>query len=456
MNFKRLTILIFVIGVLLRLSLSLVNYDANDDHFSVINIIASENRIPESAECWECFQPKLFHFFIASVLKTLSIQKLGNAYKIGQAITCLSGILTLVVVLLFLSSLNFTEFAKFFGFTLVALNPKLIGINAQLTNDSFVILFVSVSLYYALEYFKKPMCKKFVLMMLFVLLSALTKGNGLVLLPIILSMFLYVIIFRDRQSKLQKKHYLVAMIVFLISYVCLVPVLGQYWQKYQLYGSPFVTNIEKKPLPKLIEKTYAGRPGITSIVDSYLTFRITDLFANPVISHEFDNYPTHRTSLWSQLYGSANFVHFSNWPETWKSEHMIDLNTGRLIFLLALVPAGLFLFGFVRNFVKIVKHVRMREFHSVVTERLLFFIGTCGFFLFIISYTMQYRDFSTMKAIFIFPGLLCLIYQLLSGIDCYNGLLILRNKWTCCINGSFIVLSALYCFNIIRLIVQLA
>ena len=61
---KALILLIFIIALLLRFSLAVYNTQANDNHFEVIDIILKENKIPEREDCWECFQPKLFHLFL--------------------------------------------------------------------------------------------------------------------------------------------------------------------------------------------------------------------------------------------------------------------------------------------------------------------------------------------------------------------------------------------------------
>jgi len=49
----------------------------------------------------------------------------------------------------FIGNLPVSGRAQFFGFALLALNPKLVGINAQATNDTFVIFFDVAALYFA-------------------------------------------------------------------------------------------------------------------------------------------------------------------------------------------------------------------------------------------------------------------------------------------------------------------
>src|SRR5262249_47396313 len=111
-------------------------------------------------------------------------------------------------------------------------------------------------------------------------------------------------------------------------------------------GSPFAINRPPVPWPHFFEETQAGRPGITSIVHSYLTFRIVDLVLNPTNDLRMQPRHAHRTSLWSQLYGRAHFAHFPAAPQSWKQVHSPFINgVGRAIMILALVPTTLMVLG---------------------------------------------------------------------------------------------------------------
>src|SRR6185503_15883563 len=56
---------------MLRIALALVNDEANDDHLSVVRVMAYESRIPEKDEFKEAFQPKLYHGTIAALFRIL-------------------------------------------------------------------------------------------------------------------------------------------------------------------------------------------------------------------------------------------------------------------------------------------------------------------------------------------------------------------------------------------------
>ena len=44
--------IVLSLGILLRVYLAVVNGEANDDHLTVIRIIADENRLPRLREAW--------------------------------------------------------------------------------------------------------------------------------------------------------------------------------------------------------------------------------------------------------------------------------------------------------------------------------------------------------------------------------------------------------------------
>lgn len=81
---KAVLILIFIGSLILRLGLSLFNREANDPHMPVIRQIMRNNELPDKADCWECFQPKLFHYTIAKILDMSGLEgrKDADAQKI--------------------------------------------------------------------------------------------------------------------------------------------------------------------------------------------------------------------------------------------------------------------------------------------------------------------------------------------------------------------------------------
>jgi len=186
----RVEVGVFVLGVLLRLYLAVVNREANDDHLSVIRIIALQHHLPRVREAWEGFQPKLYHVSVAMLWNLSPWQSSTARIQIAQLVACVAGIATLFIVRNALISRGISPPIRLLAFALVALNPTLIGLNAQATNDSFVIFFSTLALDRAYEFFRSGAARDFVLMSASVVQAALSKGNALVMfLAITLTLF---------------------------------------------------------------------------------------------------------------------------------------------------------------------------------------------------------------------------------------------------------------------------
>lgn len=472
---KSLTVAIFLFAMLLRFLLAAINEEAFDGHIPVIDIIMREKRIPITEDCWECFQPKLYHLSVAIILKILP-HIVNRFYSwpfqvhMAQFLNCIAGGITLYFAYLFLAKLPFMSKSRTISFSIIALNPKLIGINAMATNDSFVILFSTICLYYIFDFFSRVSINSLLYMAASAILAALSKGNGLVLFPIIMAMFLIKILFVGKKGQVSKTFYLLSLVTFSFLYFLCVPYLGQYYQKYEKYGSPFTINMNKDPIPHFIKRTYVQRPGVISIVDSYLTFRFFDLIVTPYVEtshtgtteitwYDKNIYPLHRTSLWTQLYGSTHFSRFEMWPPSWKTSSKIVQNIGRCIFLLALIPSLFMVVGATKIMLSV-----FRDFYRAIRYRntliynvkWIFIIAPMAYLLFLIAYTLQYRDFATMKAIFIFPGLLCFLYLLIHGMNFIYRKFESHKKLILCLDISLVSLVILYCGDVLSLIIQLS
>jgi len=469
-NFSKATTLVFVCAVLLRVVLSLVNTESNDNHLEVIRIMAYENRIPVRNEAHEAFQPKLYHATVAAFLKLVSSDAIWLQVVIAQLVSCAAGVLTLIVAYRFMDELKVTEKVRFLSFSLLALNPDLIGINAQATNDSFVILFVSLALYFGFHFFQRQRTGDLCGMLISAVLAGISKGNGLVVFIAILVVFGIAFYQTQAGSYWTARRMGFCCSIFFVSYLSLVPVLGPYLDHYRHYGSPFVINSDDVPVPfpHFFEKSYSkwSRPGVVSVSDAIFTFRFADLLRNPVISNTFDNYPRHRTSLWSQLYGRAHFAHFDNWPPSWQLPtggwpwgtwfRPFVLNIGRLILLCALLPTALLVIGLFRKIIDAASFLKGVEMPNSGLSDLLLIVTAVGYIAFVIMYALQYRDFSYMKAIFVFPAFFAFVSIFAGECEgfykwCFNKRVVRKS-----VDVMFMALLILYVADVAALIAPLA
>jgi hypothetical protein len=401
---------VLTLGIVLRLYLSVVNSEANDDHLAVIRIIADQHRLPRLRDAWEGFQPKLYHVPVAILWNLSPIHSVGAQIRIAQLVSCAAGIATIIVIRRALMRRGLSQPIGLLAFALVALNPKLSGLNAQATNDSFVILFATLALDQGWEFFRTGARRAFIFMTASTVLAALSKGNGLVVFVAVTATLMHALVRGRRVPGHSRRELAHLSAIFIVAVVALVGALGSYRANYEDTGSPFATNAPAAPLPDLVRRTYVFRPGTTSVIDTYFTFRFVDMLEHPTITSDKYVYPAHRTSLWSQLYGRANFVHFDQFPPSWRNKSLLVLTIGRLILVLALLPTVLLVAGLTRAVgALIAPHGRRTGPPQALLGNELFILSALGYIALIVLYSLTRRDFSTMKAEFLFPGLLAYV-----------------------------------------------
>jgi Dolichyl-phosphate-mannose-protein mannosyltransferase len=438
---------VFVIGVSLRVLLAIVNADANDAHLPVIRIIAFENRFPEKSEVWEAFQPKLYHATVAVIWKLWPTTSMWVLTRLAQAVSCTAGIATLVVVLVFLRRLSLSPRVRFLVFALVALNPELIGISAQATNDAFVILFGTLVLYFGFLFFQDGKRNAFVALIVAACLAGLSKGNGLVAITAVLTTFVVAALWHSPTYRLTRGQLALHAMIFAAVVLPIVWEIGPYGMHQRQYGSAFVTNWPSSYV----------RPGFTSVAQGLLTFRLLDLIQHPFNTHGMTLYPAHRTSLWSRLYGQAHFVHFEQWPRSWQSRDPALQDLGRLLLVVGLLPSVLLGWQLWATGVTAARWLlRKRRDGTVPFGPVLLVLAAFGHLAFVAVYAYLQPDFSTMKVIFIFPGLLGFVMLLASATEDFSGWCSQRPALEPLVHSVFAVLLLGYVIDVSALILQLS
>ena len=437
---------LFTFSLFLRLLLALVNRQANDDHIQVVDLLLKVHRLPIMFECHECFHPKLFYAVAASLFQTFQINSLGPQTLFMQLINFFCGIAILVLLWKFIQAYsNKNDRQKLLAFALVAFNPKLVGINSQASNDTFVILFSSFALYFTFGFFKKPGYKLLGLVILFNLLAVSTKFTGWITFLAIFLSFLLIAWVQKSKKSFGYAFLLLGSVLFLTT---LNP-LSQFITNYQNFGSPIANNEEVQPFPPFTSQQpnnekYNFRPGITSISDGFMTFKFINLIQYPLINNEQDGYPPQRTSFWTMLYADSNSLHFQNWPPFWETKNEENFNISRGIFLLALLPAFTLITGFLIELFNCPKNFHN---HNQPENRALVLLTCGGYLSFLILATLLYRDFAFIKSIYILPGLLAFTWIFLRGAE-----KLINNRLAVC---ALIVLLGFYVADITSMIYQL-
>ncbi len=453
-------IAIFSLSLLLHVLLALVNREANDDHLTVIGFIQIEGYYPHFDDCWEGFQPKLYHAFCAWTGRLLDIRTLDSAYIAFQMINVIAGMMTLMILFLFLQELAIRDDVRILSFAGIALNPKFIAINAQVTNDSFVILFGTLTIYSLWRFLQTRGMAVGILMICATILACLSKVTGIVVFPGVLLVLLITSLARWSDVD-ERKAFLKPLIVLIILFLLIVPYFGQYYYNWKTTGHPFATPIAKSTPAKFFkyvpDPAYKNRLGVTTLLESWFTFRFIDLIRHPYITHGVAIEPRHRASLWTQLYGHAYFAHFDQFPLSWQNRGRFIMNVGRTIFILALLHFFLMLIGGATVLRGTVRGLLMNGPAFLGQQRnwiMQLFLAI--FIAMILGLTYSNRDFSAMKAIYIFPAMICFLQCFTEGSQWLVQRIEKRRPLLIGVYAWFVALYALYTVDVTFLIAQLA
>jgi Dolichyl-phosphate-mannose-protein mannosyltransferase len=451
---RLLYVVVFILSAALRLGLALVNREAFDDHIGVVNIILRTNRLPETADCPECFQPKLFYYVASTAIQVahINLNHENSIIIATQLLNFAAGEIILALAYLLIKKRQVDHYeAGLITFALLAFNPALVAANGMASNDTFAILFSSLAIYFCWIFLKNNNIIHLFFSGFFVALGVATKTN---IWATTLAIFLALLVMSIKGKSFLRT--LIAVFFLLgVSIVTLLNPLSQYLVNLQKYGTPMTLNVVKEPFPAFFKKTYVRRPGILSIQDGIFTFKFLDLMQYPRLTLGATGYPAHRTSLWTDVYASANSVHFYNFPDSWHTPPDFDISRG--IFILALLPVTLLLYGVVSGWIYLLKGI-FGALNNLLVNRSygLFDIVFIGYIVFIVVLALQYRDFSTMKAIYIYPAAFSFLVLFLEALIIFDNLILKQSKWiTILFEAVIVLLIGLYVTDIFQMIVHL-
>ena len=448
---------VFAIAAILRIQLSLVNREANDNHYEVVKLILEGRSGLTMSDCHECFHPKLFYYVCAAVDHSLGLVSESSRIVSGQLLNSVAGLITLGLVLWTLNASRFSAKWQFWAFALITLNPRCIAINGQFSNDSFAILFATAAIFLTLRLLQAPSLWLGIGTQLVLICALMTKGTTWIVAIAMLFIFFFRALVEE--SKQQSRLYVCLYIVTVLNGLFSIQLAGYDFEHYDVYA-----NLGRgKPL-YFWEKTSVGRPGVQSIVDGYLTFRIVDLVRDPQITNERAIEQQHRTSVWTQLYARANFAQFEQHPKSWLTTDPNVMFIGRCSFVLGLLPLLFLLVGLAFGSLRAMhelwlwvgqkriepealaeKGIETRSVSSMGSVKAASALGSgngdspssqsliasqqssyarlfcslvcLGYIAFIIKFTADYRDFAAMKLIYILPGVLPFALALLEGMQ---------------------------------------
>lgn len=401
---NKIFLIIVILAVAARFILFLINSESNDDHVTPILLWMENGIYPQVHDCFECFQPPLFYGLVKETAELSNLTEFDEIRRIFQIINLALSFIILWLIIDFHNKLKVDSKYKVALIGFWALNPKLIAIGSQATNDTIIIV---LGMLFGLLLFNYLTIKRttfgLVLVSLVAFTAALSKGTGLVFVVILVLALVYSLF-----QKQTRKTQIISLIV-IIGLPIIVGSTGGYYQKYQKFGDPFIINQNKAPKPNWItpDTLFNGRKGVTTITESFLSFKLESLIKQPYNINSGNNYPDHRKSFWTQLYGQYSNALFERHPWSWISSHPDMLNIARLNYITSLPLFILFIYLF---FITFLKGVKILIFERLLNLEILHSLFLLAMVSFTIKYSYDYRDFSNMKIIFIYPSLLSMIW----------------------------------------------
>lgn len=409
--------LIWALAIMLRVWIATYNTDANDNHREVIQRIKATGELPVVNDCWQCYHVKAYHYPAAVLLARLSINNPVDQLRLLQYGNVLMGLLTLVLIWLWLSRGNIEDKWKLAVFALFALNPKLAAVNTEVTNDSLVILSATASFFCYARFLAERRFLNLWGALVFAALAAASKASGLVVAVVVFGHLAVYAAVNYRRLPLVKKQVAVLVLITAVASIA-VPYAG-YLQNARVAGSPLANNIKKFPFPSWSEENRWSQAGTVNIVDSYLTFHWPGLVAYPYINKSPVFYPEHRINHWAQVYGRHLFSRFERWPPSWSTNGYWTTRIGRAAMVLGLVPLGFLTIGFGWLAVAVVKGLRtLAGFKALVGDAEIF-LGMTALAMIALSLklSLDFQTYAIMKAIYVYPALIGFAALVMRGVS---------------------------------------
>jgi hypothetical protein len=379
--YNRYGVLFFLtLGITIRLLIFYISPPSNsyDNHLEVINEYSTNIERPLPFSCWECYQPPVYYIVAALTYNTTEYVGFSAdiSWKLVQLINPLLSILTLLLILKILDLFGVNQVMKLFYLSFFIILPRDIFTSAMIGNDYLLVFLSIASLYF---YFKYVMLgneiRNYIYLSIFVLLGGLTKQHGLLLLLLPGSLLI---------NDLKKSKKVFKATSIFISIIILL-MLEEAWKFYNT-GFLMVSN------QHYFDYTINQFPGKLEKVE-FFSFRLLSLFKDPFISD------LTAASLPTEIFARI----FFDYEYRFLSPKIgVVNNIGRFGYILGMIWA---LFFAITTWIKF-KHNQITS-KNILILYIPFLLGIL-FTLVPVIQTMRYPYFSSMKAMFLLPGLIIL------------------------------------------------
>ena len=402
--YKYLLIAIICLGGILRLTVFWVSPPNNsyDDHLEVVNIYAKDFNRPAPFQCWECYQPPLYYYTGAIVYKLTKLfgGTQATCWKMVQAINPFLSIILLLISYKILMLFKQQKTSTIIIISFIIVLPRDIFTSAMLGNDYMLVFFAVLSFYLFLKTVTALNKEERFLgwmsaLVLSVILGSLTKQHGLILLLFPGIIFLLLC----RKSQREKLSWALPILILGV----LLSLSEEAW-KFNQTGEFLVSNqhyfeYAKNQFPGSLEKI------------EFFTFRIFKLYQYPFISNSTS------ASFFTELFART----FYDYEWRFISPEVPWARTlGYISYTIGLIW-GLFFIFILLSLKKQFLNIKLKINWQTITYKVVPLLLAFLYLLVPFIQTLRSPYFSSMKSMFMLPGIIVLLITL-GGIIKQNSL----------------------------------
>jgi hypothetical protein len=407
--------------------LVVINRGSYDDgHVTAIGMVVA-GHLPRAGDCDECYQPQLYYVICGLLARLLGVSATDRSalHVVGQVVSGLAGVVTLWAAWRMLAETRLSARLRRLAFALFACNATLIAMFVQATNDAFVIAFGSLAVVFTLRLVRtraaRPLDTRTVILLTLACIAAsLSKATGVVVASAVGVLLVWHAATGSRSSETWRAGRR-AVLIFAVPYLLIVPLLGGYADDVVRLGSPVGVTVPETGPSAIGSQQTTGREffqriGIVSVVD-YFTLKPWDILAMPWHTSAPRDLGSARTSLWTQVFARSHFVFFEQWPVQWYDTDDKVIVLGRAIFILGWITTVFTLIGFGFALYAVFRRRRDgRPWPALWTESGVAVTLMGALLVALIAFTYRYRHEGTMKAMYLYPVLLCALWAFARGV----------------------------------------
>jgi hypothetical protein len=381
---KFIVTIICCIGFIIRFQVIQSNPPNNsyDDHIEAIEIYCQEHTPPSHSTCWECYQPPLYYTISAGIIRHFPSTE--NSWKLIQYLNLLLFLGNISLITLHLIKSDLSSASKILLLSIYATLPRDIYTCAMIGNDYLLCFIVCTAAYFYSKLQSQNLRQNknlnFCILCTFCLLGVSTKQHGLLI-------YAYPLIYTVKdfiQKRRVSTQFIASLTCLICTWIAITTINMSKTGHFMISNQNYYDYAENQP------------PGTIDSIN-FFTFELTELWKNPHMNESTLN--SFGTEIFARIFFDyePKFTHESciGFMEIAPYTFFFGLLwTLCLLGILALKCRSLILKGIPKDRLPI---------HTIVTAL---------FFMVPLLQTLRYPYFSSMKAMFLLPGIYTLFFSL--------------------------------------------